>query len=231
MSENNLENTLTRPSDTIEDYLMNMHVMERDLGEIVAARLAELMDVSPATVAMTLKRMERDDWITGKGRKKIHLTDIGRTAAYSVIRRHMLTEWLLVSIFKIPIFETHDEAHGIQHGISPNLEEKMREILNDPKVCPHGNPLPGYEHVTEDWIPLTDLSPGDSVILRRIHEFIEDNPEVIEFLQEYQLFPGKKIEIMENLSFNQTIKIAIDGQEVTLGYPPAQYMFAERPNS
>ena len=91
MSENNLENTLTRPSDTIEDYLMNMHVMERDLGEIVAARLAELMDVSPATVAMTLKRMERDDWITGKGRKKIHLTGIGRTAAYSVIRRHMLT--------------------------------------------------------------------------------------------------------------------------------------------
>lgn len=91
-----------RPTHTVEDYLMSMHVMERDHGEIIAARLAEILAVAPATVAMTLKRMERDNWITGTGRKPVHLTETGRAAAHSVTRRHMLTEWLLVSILKVP---------------------------------------------------------------------------------------------------------------------------------
>ena len=77
------------PTHTVENYLMTMYVMERDSGEIVAARLAEMLNVTPATVAMTLKRMERDNWITGKGRKSLHLTETGRAAADSVIRRHV----------------------------------------------------------------------------------------------------------------------------------------------
>src|SRR5512139_307368 len=108
----------SRPSHTIEDYLMIMQVLDRDHGEIIPARLAEMMNVAPATVAMTLKRMERDHWISGTGRKAVQLTDVGLRAAYSVIRRHMLTEWLLVSILKVPLAAVHDEAHGIEHAIS-----------------------------------------------------------------------------------------------------------------
>jgi DtxR family transcriptional regulator, Mn-dependent transcriptional regulator len=217
----------SRPTHTIEDYLMNLHVMERDHGEIVAARLAEMMDVTPATVAMTLKRMERDAWIKGKGRKKIHLTDTGREAAHSVIRRHMLVEWLLVSVFKMPLYETHDEAHNIEHAISPNLEERMRIILGDPKVCPHGNPLPGFEHVTQGWLPLTELSPGDKVTIRRIHEFAEDNPELLEFLQLHAVVPGTEATLKESLPFNQTLTLSINNNEVTLGFAAAKYIFGE----
>ena len=218
----------SRPTHTVEDYLMNMFVMDRDHGEIIAARLAEMMNVAPATVAMTLKRMERDNWITGKGRKQIHLTETGRAAAHSVIRRHMLTEWLLVKIFKMPIYETHNEAHNIEHAISPQLEERMREVLGDPKVCPHGNPFPGYEQVTKGWQPLTELVPGETVTLRRIHEFIEDNPELLKFFSQNQVFPGTEAKILESLPFNQTLTLEIDGKNVTLGFAVAQYVFAEK---
>ena len=228
MSRSNPQKTDTRPTHTVEDYLMNMHVMDRDHGEIIAARLAEMMNVAPATVAMTLKRMERDKWITGKGRKKINLTETGREAAYSVIRRHMLTEWLLVKIFKMPLFETHDEAHNIEHAISPQLEERMREVLGDPKVCPHGNPFPGYEHVTSDWLPLTKLSPGDKVILRRIHEFAEDNPELLEFFSQNNVLPGNRAEVVEILPFNQTVTVKIKNKNVILGFSVAQHVFAEK---
>ena len=227
MSEKETKKENLRPTHTIEDYLMSMHVKERDHGEIVAARLAEMMNVSPATVAMTLKRMERDDWITGKGRKLIHLTETGRAAAHSVIRRHMLVEWLLVRIFKMPLFETHDEAHNIEHAISPNLEERMRDILGDPKVCPHGNPFPGYESATQEWLPLTELSPGDTAIIRRIHEFAEDNPELLEFLQLHTVVPGTEAILKESLPFNQTLTLSINNEEVTLGFAAAQYIFAE----
>lgn len=216
-----------RPTPTVEDYLMTMHVMERDYGEIIAARLAEMLDVSPATVAMTLKRMERDRWITGKGRKGIHLTDTGRSAAHSVIRRHMLTEWLLVKLLKVPVSQTHDEAHGIEHAISPQLEERLREVLEDPKVCPHGNPFPGCEHVTSEWIALTDFPPHQPFVIRRIHEFAEDNHALLRFLAENGITPGASGEVTEILPFNQTLSIVLDGKTVTLGFTAARFIFVE----
>src|SRR4030042_1717620 len=77
----------SRPTPTIEDYLAIMYVMERDGEEIIAARMAESLDVSPPTVTVTLKRRERDGWIVGESRKNIHLTDHGCEAASSVIRQ------------------------------------------------------------------------------------------------------------------------------------------------
>jgi DtxR family Mn-dependent transcriptional regulator len=228
MSRSASSKTDSRPTHTIEDYLMNLYVMDCDHGEIIAARLAEMMNVAPATAAMTLKRMQRDNWITGKGHKEIHLTETGREAAYSVIRYHMLTKWLLVKIFKMPLFETHDEAHNIEHAISPKLEERMREVLGDPQVCPHGNPFPGYEHVTKDWLPITELSPGEKITLPRIHEFAEDNPDVLEFFSQNGILPGSPAIIVEILPFNQTLALEIKNKSVTLGFSVAQYVFAEK---
>jgi DtxR family Mn-dependent transcriptional regulator len=231
MSRNNTQDSGSRPTHTIEDYLMNIHAMERDHGKIIAARLAEMMNVAPATVTMTLKRMERDHWIAGKGRQETHLTDVGREAASSVIRRHMLTEWLLVKIFKMPLSETHDEAHNIEHAISPQLEERMRDILGDPKLCPHGNPFPGFEHLTRDWIPLTQAAQGEKVTIRRIHEFAEDNQELLGFLIRNNIEPGAEARLLESLPFNQTLTIDINGDKVTLGFPAAGYVFVERSNA
>jgi DtxR family Mn-dependent transcriptional regulator len=219
----------SRPTHTVENYLMTMYVMERDNGEIVAARLAEELDVAPATVAMTLKRMERDNWISGKERRKdIHLTETGRDAAHSVVRRHMLTEWLLLKILKLPIHQIHSEAHNIEHAISPQLEERLVDILNDPQVCPHGNPFPGCEEVTRAWIPLTEINNGQKVVIRRIHELAENNQELLGFLINNSILPGERSDVVEVLPFNQTIKINIAGNPCTLGYSAARYIFVEK---
>jgi DtxR family transcriptional regulator, Mn-dependent transcriptional regulator len=228
MSHPIARSTQTRPTHTVEDYLMTMYVMERDHGEIIAARLAEMLNVAPATVAMTLKRMERDNWITARGRKGVLLTETGHVAAYSVIRRHMLTEWLLVRMLKVPLSQTHDEAHNIEHAISPQLEESMRESLGDPQVCPHGNPFPGCEQVTSKWVALTDLPVGESVIIRRIHEFAEDNQALLSFLVENGVMPGAPAQVIEILSFNQTLSLSVADKKVTLGFPAAQLIYAEK---
>ena len=230
MSHSTPNRPADRPTPTVEDYLMTMHVMERDYGEIIAARLAEMLNVTPATVAMTFKRMERDQWVIGKGRKGgVHLTESGRSAAYSVIRRHMLAELLLVKLIKVPIAETHNEAHGIEHSISPALEERLRKVLGDPEVCPHGNPFPGHEAATSHWIPLTELSAGQRGVIRRIHEFAEDNHALLGFLVENGIAPGAAAEITEVLPFNQTLTIRIKDRPITLGFQAARYIYAEVP--
>lgn len=228
MSKTKIQQDQIRPTHTVEDYLMTMHVMERDHGEIIAARLADMLGVSPPTVTMTLKRMERDHWIIGTGRKAIQFTETGRAAAHSVMRRHMLTEWLLVEFLKVPIFETHDEAHKIEHAISPELEERMVEVLGNPKLCPHGNPFPGQEAIVKHWIPLTDFESGDTVTIRRVHEFAEDNRELLKYFSENKVAPGVKVKITEILPFNQTLTIKTPERTITLGFPAARFIFAER---
>jgi DtxR family Mn-dependent transcriptional regulator len=229
MPTSSSDNNNSRPTQTVENYLMTMHVMERDQGEIVAARLAEALDVAPATVAMTLKRMERDLWITGKGNRiGIHLTDTGRAAAHSVVRRHMLTEWLLLQILKLPFLQIHAEAHKVEHAISPQLEERLVDILDDPQVCPHGNPFPGCEEATRAWIPLTEMKAGDRVVVRRVHELAENSQELLGYLIQNGILPRAEALLVEVLPFNQTLTVLVGGRNCTLGFSAARYIYAEK---
>ena len=218
----------SRPTPTIEDYLAIIYVMERDGDEVIAARLAESMEVTRSTVTVTLQRMERDGWITMEQGKDIRLTDAGCEAARSVIRRHMLTEWMLARMLNIPWSRIHAEADQIEHSISEEIETQMRTNLDDPQFCPHGNPLPGYEHIAADWLPLTGMLPGEKFIIRRIHETAEDNRELLEFLELNGIVPGALAEVTEVLSFNQTLSLQLGQQKVALGFPAAKYIFVEK---
>jgi DtxR family Mn-dependent transcriptional regulator len=202
--------------------------MERDGDEVIAARLAESLEVAPPTVTVTLKRMERDGWIATEQGKDIRLTDKGCEAARSVIRRHMLTEWMLARMLKVPWSRVHAEADQIEHSISEEIESQMRINLDDPQLCPHGNPLPGYEQVAADWLPLMSVLPGEKVVIRRIHETAEDNHALLEFLEANGIVPGALAEVTEILSFNQTLSLQLGTQKVALGFPTARYIFVEK---
>jgi DtxR family Mn-dependent transcriptional regulator len=228
MAQATMTQTKIRPTPTIEDYLAIMYVIVRDGDEVIAARLAESLEVSPPTVTVTLKRMERDGWIATEEGKVVCLTDKGREAARSVIRRHMLTEWMLARMLKVPWSRVHAEADQIEHTISDEIETQMRNNLDDPQLCPHGNPLPGYEYVTAGWLPLTRVERGQKVIIRRIHETAEDNPELLEFLETNGIIPGAPAEVTEILSFNQTLSLLVDQQKVTLGFLIAKYIFVDK---
>jgi DtxR family Mn-dependent transcriptional regulator len=217
-----------RPTPTVEDYLATIYTLDRDGEAIIAAHLAEALAVTPPTVTVTLQRMERDGWITTKSRKGIQLTKAGRDAARSVIRRHMLTEWLLTRVLKVPWSRTHAEAHQIEHTISDEIETQMRANLDDPQVCPHGNPLPGYEHVAADWIPLTDVKAGDHVVIRRIHETAEGDAQLLQFLETNAIAPGILADVGEVLPFNQTVTLTLGDRKVTLGFSAARHLYVEK---
>lgn len=212
-------------SQTIEDYLSLIYVLERDGEPIVGARLAELFGVTPPTVTNTLKRMARDGLITMDG-NGTHLTPSGWDSAKDVMRRHMLMEWMMLRM--LPWSKLHGEAHNLEHAISPEAEAAVYEELGRPQTCPHGNPLPGCEAAVADWIPLTQLASGEKVIIRRIHELAEENPPLLSFLEEKHMIPGAEATIGEILPFNQTVSVDVNGRPVTLGFAVARYIFAER---
>ncbi len=214
-----------RPSSTIEDYLGVIYTLTRDGERVIGARLAESLEVSPSTVTATLKRMTRDGWVQINKDKEIILTKTGMQAGMSVIRRHMLTEWMLSRVLKLPLSELHREAHQIEHTISPEVTERLQSEMQDPMFCPHGNPLPGYEGEVTKWMRLSQLESGDEFILRRIHENLEDYYESLSFLEQNGIVPGAKGKVIETLPFNETIQLEVEDRYVIIGLGIANQIY------
>ena len=219
--------TRKKISPTIEDYLGILYVLERDGEPIVGVHLAEILGVTPPTVTNTLKRMMRDTLII-EDSHGMHLSGKGLAVARSVMRRHMLSEWMLTHILSWS--QVHEEAHELEHAISERVEAALINELDQPIVCPHGNPLPGYEEKTAHWIALTNTTPRENVIIRRVHELAEEKPDLLLFLEENHILPGNEAYIESILPFNQTITIQIYHHSVTLGFPTAKYIFVEKVN-
>jgi DtxR family Mn-dependent transcriptional regulator len=215
-------------SATIEDYLETLLIMQRDGIPVVGARLAEFMKVSPPTVTNTLKRMMRDGLVADGEPQGVALTENGLETARSVMRRHMLTEWMLIKMLNIPWSQTHLEAHLLEHTVSDILEEQMRANLGDPKTCPHGNPMPGFEALSAGWVTLDEVPPGEQVTLRRVHEFGESQPGLLRFLEDNWLMPGVEVSVSEVLPFNQTLTLQSNNRSISLGQAAAHLIYVER---
>lgn len=211
-------------STTVEDYLSLIYVLERDGVPVVGTHLAELLGVKPPTVTNTLKRMVRDQLIT-MDENGTRLTVQGWESARTVVRRHMLTEWMMVR--RLPWSKLHGEAHNLEHAISADAEAALLEELGHPQTCPHGNPLPGCEAAVAAWIPLTETVPSQKVIIRRIHELAEQNTELLAFLEKNGILTDVQATVGEMLPFNQTLSIKVQGKDVTLGFAAARYVYVE----
>ncbi len=70
------------------------------------------------------------------------LTEAGRAAAVSVVRRQRLAECLLVNVLAVRGRQVDDAACRFEHIIEPSLEAKMCALLGHPTVSPHGKPIP-----------------------------------------------------------------------------------------
>jgi DtxR family Mn-dependent transcriptional regulator len=124
--------------------------------------------------------------------------------AEGIVRRHALAERLLTDLLKMPWHESHEEAHGVEHAMTPNLEARLLQALGNPTTCPHGNPIPG--NASSGWaflkeqnaFRLTDAHQGQMVRVILISEVVEDESELLRRLQDKGLHPRSVLTILES---------------------------------
>lgn len=198
------------PTSTVEDYLLLIYSMQREGEEVIAARLKERKGVSAPTAWATLRRMERDGLVNlGKGHR-IELSEYGLSLAESIMRRHMLAERLLTDILKLDWADVHEEAHRMEHAISPLIERQILALLDNPTTCPHGNPIPGAGH--QDNVPveaLRNIAEGDTVVINNIAEHAEEDAELMHYLERSGLTPGARLHVDEVATANGTITVSL----------------------
>jgi DtxR family Mn-dependent transcriptional regulator len=201
--------------------LQVLHFMARDGVPMIAVRLAERVHVTPPTVAATLQRMVRDGLVTYGPRKEILLTERGRELAETSVRRHALTERLLTDFLKMPWHEAHEEAHGLEHAMTPKVEERLMEALGHPTTCPHGNPIPGWGRLAAEEFPLDRAESGDEVILQRITEEAEEDLELMRYLQQHGVAPGARLRVREAARYSGLVVLEGERGTVSLSFAVA----------
>jgi DtxR family Mn-dependent transcriptional regulator len=215
-----------RPSETVEDYLQLIYTMRREGAPVIAARVKDRKGVSAPTAWATLKRMERDGLVTLAADHHIELSAQGQEMAESIIRRHMLAERLLIDILKLDWADVHDEAHRVEHAISPLIEKQILVLLNNPETCPHGNPIPGLApDQPSTAIPLREAREGARLAVNNIAEHAEDDAALMHYLERNHLIPGTRMVVEEVALSNATITVSLldhADQKVTVGLPTAE---------
>src|SRR3990170_1064667 len=158
-----------------EEYLESLFKLQQTEEPVSITRLAKFLHLSAASASEMAKKLKVMNLVSTKG-KKIYLTKKGDEAAKKVVRRHRLLEKFLVDVLGLPWDEVHDEACRLEHGLSPKVEEKLAEYLENPQVCPHGHPIPSNKGVLprHPMTPLSTLKQGEKGV---VVEVPEDDPD------------------------------------------------------
>jgi len=185
----------TQASPATEEYLQAVYTLADEGGQVIGARLAEFLRISPAAVSEMVHRLERDGLLRLDERKEVRLTDSGYSAASRVVRRHRLAERMLVDLLGYEWWKTHEEAERIEHAMSQEMEERLVQVLGDPQTCPHGNPMPGT--TPRPTRPLERLATGEHATVERIPDQFEHEPGFLEYLDTQGVRPGVTLEMIE----------------------------------
>src|SRR5437870_11049624 len=215
--------TQTKITPVVEDYLRTICALEEEIQPVIAARVADEAGVSPSTMVETLRRLERQGYIKVERRKEISLTAEGRKLAEGILRRHFLIERFLTDLLGLDWVKAHQEAHRLEHAISPEVEERLTRLLRHPTTCPHGNPIPGQSSSSyRKGSPLDRVTAGREVALECITEAGERDARLLGFMQHHHLFPGTKIQVLDVAPSLGIMSLKVGGNELSLGIEAAK---------
>jgi DtxR family Mn-dependent transcriptional regulator len=217
---------------SVQDYLAAIYDLGGTGTPVIGARLAKHMNISAPAVTEALQRMSRGGYVkVGRG-KEVVLTSRGRQIAEVMARRHRLLERWLTDTLGLDWTEAHDEAHRLEHAISPRVEDRLAELLGMPSTCPHGNPIPGMARPPRaEPFPLAVAKEGALVVVERITEEAEADRKLLEHLWRHDVRPGRQLTITEVAPWAGTITAAGDGQSITLGLPAAAKIWVYAPTA
>lgn len=200
------------------EYLEALYEMAEEGIPTQQARLAEWLDVTPASVSEAIKRLSRRGLVETGERRLLQFTMEGRTAAESLVRRHRLAERFLVEVVGLPWHLAHEEATNWGRIVSDQVETRMVDLLGDPGTCVHGNPIPGSSNAVDhrDLRPLHEVPPGEQVVLERLTEDLELDLDVMRFFEDGGLMPGARITVLA-VGPDGTMTLEVAGEKVGLG--------------
>ena len=208
------------------EYVEAIWEIEEEGIPVIQARIADWLGVSRASVSEMVHRMADEGLVNIEG--EIKLTTEGKHLAAVVVRRHRLAERFLSEVLKLPWAKVHAEAEVWETTISDDVEAAMWAVMDDPKTCPHGNPIPGAGYKPPKMKPLSQMVEGESLRLERISEELELDADMMRYLDEADLRPDAQVELVAK-DPHGALTIKVNGDPVGVGAHAAERLFVALP--
>ncbi|HUK51571.1 MAG TPA: metal-dependent transcriptional regulator [Terriglobales bacterium] len=214
-------------SEPAEMYLETIYRLAENEGIARTTALAKSLGVSPGAVTNTLASLEAQGLVRRRAYKGVELTPKGRAVALRVLRRHRLAEQLLTKVLRMKWSDVHETACKLEHAMNGELTNAVERLLEHPKTCPHGNPIPDETGRIrmENSQPLSDFQPKDKAVLVRI---TEERSDMLRYLASLGLMPGAVLEIQEKAPFDGPMIVKVMGASYALGRNVASVVEARR---
>ena len=210
---------------SIDDYLEAIYFLATPVGEygpvvkeapVPAARVAEMLSVTPPTASEMLKRLESEGLIERGPRKGPLLTKRGRAEAERVVRHHRVIERFLTDFMGYTAAESHVHADELGDTFTDEMIERMNERLGEPDRCPHGWPVEPEAEQAEnaELVTLADLEPGRQAEVVRL---AEHDGELLHWFYDEGLAPGTQVEVRASQPAAGQLDIVAGGTERSIG--------------
>ena len=191
---------------TEENYLKAIFHLIDDEQNVTINELSKFLGIKMPSVNSMIKKFSQKNWVIYESYKPIKITDKGRIEAARVVRKHRLTEMFLVDKMGFGWENVHEIAEQLEHIQSEIFFDKMDEILNYPKIDPHGEPIPDKDGniINQDFSKLSECMIGDKVTLRSVTISTDD---FLNYLNQRNLALGAEILIKNIEKFDGSMQI------------------------
>ena len=217
------------PTSTVEDYLKQILLEQQrhPAKRVGMGKIAEALGLTPGTVTTMVKTLADSGLVEYEPYSGVRLTTSGRQLALHVLRRHRLIELFLVRVMGMDWSEVHPEAERLEHAISDRLVERIDQMLGRPAVDPHGDPIPtaGGEVAELELQSLVGCKPGERVRVARI---VDQSPGFLQLVEREGLKPGNELVVVAHDAAADSLVLAGDGVESTLGLRAAAKVLVEK---
>ena len=199
---------------TEENYLKAIFHLIDDEQNVTINELSKFLGIKMPSVNSMIKKFSQKNWVIYESYKPIKITDKGRIEAARVVK-HRLTEMFLVDKMGFGWENVHEIAEQLEHIQSEIFFDKMDEILNYPKIDPHGEPIPDKDGniINQDFSKLSECMIGDKVTLRSVTISTDD---FLNYLNQRELSLGIEIEILSIEKFDSSFTILFNNKKESL---------------
>jgi DtxR family Mn-dependent transcriptional regulator len=217
-----------RMSRAGENYLLSLAILQEDgIAPHISQLASYLRHLPPeeevgttlASVSGMVHRMAKEGLLSVSKEKEIVLTPEGEKRARDVVRRHRLSERMLVDVLDVPLEQAEAEAHALEHAISPGLLNRIEERLGFPETCPYGRPIyradeVGIRSEAAGTIRLSEAKSGLAYLVTRIPD--EDYP-LLRYLVENQILPNQLVLVEDIAMYRGVVDLRRNGHQISIG--------------
>ncbi|MEM2687526.1 MAG: metal-dependent transcriptional regulator [Thermoproteota archaeon] len=198
----------------VEEYLECIYRLQEKEGVARTSSIVKSLRVVPGTVTNTVEKLEKDGFVTHVSYRGVRLTEKGRRIALKVVRRHRLSERLLVDILKMEWDRVHETACRLEHSLTDEVVKHLEKALNYPRTCPHGNPIPNEQGrvFEEETQPLSELAEGEQGVIVKV---VEEKPDFLIRLKKQGLVPGAVVRVLK-ASSDEQVGFEVGGEKGVL---------------